>query len=195
MKTLFLILLNIAFLAPETKITCNKHYIGEFYGGGIIYWLDTTKQHGLITTLYDLDDGSGEIWSNVSINDSITCDNNNGIANTKAIISQKNHFRSAAKLCDDYSVITKYGTFNDWYLPSINELITLTGTYLIDSILQYDGDPKTNGTGWYKSNKMYGKYWSSTACDSLKAWHYYAMYGSSPSKKNTKLKVRAIRKF
>jgi len=45
-----------------------------------------------------------------------------GQTNTTAIIGQAGHTSSAAKLCDDFSV-EKWGvTYDDWFLPSIDEL-------------------------------------------------------------------------
>ena len=45
-----------------------------------------------------------------------------GQANTGAIIGQTGHTGSAAKICDDYSVTVGSVTYNDWFLPSRDEL-------------------------------------------------------------------------
>lgn len=109
----------------EYKI-CEGHFVGELFGGGIVYWVDHTGQHGLICSMKDIKkEGSlSEIWSNVAtyIGESAQSDWN-GKANTDAIINQSGHTNSAAKLCDDYINID-YGTgiYTDWYMPSRGEL-------------------------------------------------------------------------
>lgn len=53
-----------------------------------------------------------------------------GKGNTENIINQSGHITSAAKLCDDCT----YGGFNDWFLPSGNELsLMYQNLYLIVS--------------------------------------------------------------
>jgi acyl-CoA hydrolase len=32
----------------------NRHYIGELFGGGVVFWVDTTGQHGLICSMTDI---------------------------------------------------------------------------------------------------------------------------------------------
>lgn len=100
-----------------------KHYLGEEFGGGIVFqlWKDNNgAEHGLIVAKKD--QSVSQEWSNVinliGSNAQSTWD---GEGNTAAIISQSGHINSAAKLCDDYSV----SGFTDWYLPSIDELKTL----------------------------------------------------------------------
>ncbi len=56
----------------KTSDSLTGHFVGELYGGGIVFWVSPDKQHGLIASLHDLDDGSGVAWSatqNISIGD------------------------------------------------------------------------------------------------------------------------------
>jgi len=171
------------------------HYLGELFGGGIIFylWMSAGTEHGLIASLADLSDTTA--WSNVDTvliglsAESLT----DGQSNTTAIISQPGHVSSAAKLCRDYSS----GGFSDWYLPSATELSLLYyNIYLINTILDNDGDSTTIGL----YNDVYNnfRYWSSTENNATQVMSlniqpgltnlpYKYGYGS--------YRTRAIRKF
>lgn len=100
------------------------HYIGEVFGGGIIFYLDTVNgvETGLIVSKEEILDSREQRlkWSNV---DSVLVgvDNverdTNGMENTLKIIAQQNHENSAARACREY----RGGEYNDWYLPSYAE--------------------------------------------------------------------------
>ena len=42
----------------------STHYLGELFGGGVVFWVDQTGQHGLIVSMIDL--SAGQEWSNVN---------------------------------------------------------------------------------------------------------------------------------
>ncbi len=102
------------------------HYIGESYGGGIVFYVYDNGQHGLIAATTD--QSAAIRWHNGtyrytgSTGDGL----NAGAMNTALIIAtqiadvQTGNF--AAKVCADYSVTVDGITYGDWYLPSINEL-------------------------------------------------------------------------
>jgi len=164
------------------------HYIGELYGGGIVYYVYDNGQHGLIISLDDLEGGSGVAWSNIDDTKigATAQDNYKGDGNTTAIIAQSGHSNSAAKLCSDYS----HDGFSDWYLPSAIELREIDATILIIyDVLANDGDATTNPI-----NPIY--YWSSTEFTSHLAWYYrfYAGTSNTDDKTNT-YRVRAVRAF
>jgi hypothetical protein len=105
-----------------------EHYIGESFGGGVIFhlWKDTEgAEHGLIVDRVNL--SSSQAWSNVSSTLIGTSAQSpfNGLANSNAIVAQSGHTNSAAKLCLDS---TNMG-FNDWYLPASGELKKLFLNY------------------------------------------------------------------
>jgi hypothetical protein len=107
-----------------------SHYVGELFGGGIIFniYKDSTgAEHGLILALTD--QSSGATWSNV-IDSAVgpTAQSSwDGLANSNAIVAQAGHVNSAAKLCLDYVD----GSFDDWYLPSILEFNTLMANLFV----------------------------------------------------------------
>lgn len=111
---------------PKPSTIPIGHYIGEVFGGGIIFYLDTVNglETGLIVSKEEIRNsvavGGRPKWSNV---DSVLVgvDNverdTNGMENTLKIIAQQNHENSAARACREY----RGGEYNDWYLPSYAE--------------------------------------------------------------------------
>jgi len=126
-----------------------RHTPGEFFGGGIVFYLDSTGLHGLIAAPRDGDYGGNMAipWGCYDL--PITSGNmaqsaTDGKANTKAIVADCKEHHSAARYCDDLSVTEDTMVFDDWYLPALVELDHLhTHRHVIDN--------------------LYGKYyWSST---------------------------------
>ncbi|MDB4648888.1 DUF1566 domain-containing protein [Crocinitomicaceae bacterium] len=104
------------------------HYIGEHYGGGIVFsvWKDSLNvEHGLIVDIEDLSDSP---WSNV-ITEVGLLSNWDGAYNSIAIINQVGHVNSAASLCAN----STSGGFNDWYLPSLNDVESMYNNFGIIS--------------------------------------------------------------
>ena len=97
------------------------HYIGEEFGGGVVFhlWKDAQGQeHGLIVDKVDL--STAQEWSNVYDVEigpaaQIMWD---GLSNSNAIVGQAGHTNSAAALC----LNSTNGGQTDWYLPSLYEL-------------------------------------------------------------------------
>ena len=91
--------------------------IGQSYQGGIIFWLDSTGQHGLIAATADC-------LTKVKWYDSNTFANarRNGIGagmyNTERIIRAFGEGTYPAQICANY----QGGGYGDWYLPSAYEL-------------------------------------------------------------------------
>jgi hypothetical protein len=165
------------------------HYVGEIYGGGVVFYVDQTGNHGLICSMIDL----GYVtWSNVVSLIGLTAQSDwDGQSNTNAIIAQAGHTGSAAKLCDDYTNVN-YGTgaYSDWYLPSLHQLVKLWGAvYEVNKALDSDGNGATTSI-------IKNYYWSSTESTAGIAWVIY-FYSSDPlieSKVNADY-VRAVRAF
>ena len=130
-----------------------KHYIGEFYGGGIVFYVFDKGLHGLIASTEDLSDGI--IWGNIATSIANAQSPYDGVANTSAIITQVGAGSSyAAGLCDAYTG----GNQSDWYLPSAWELNLLyNAAFVISFKLENDDDSSTHGL-----NFSLPYYWSST---------------------------------
>jgi hypothetical protein len=167
------------------------HYVGELYGGGVVFYVDQTGKHGLVCSMIDL--STSQMWSNVTATligptaQSVW----DGQSNSIAIIGQTGHTNSAAKLCEDYTNFN-YGTgvYSDWYLPSITELNDLLNNIrMIQRTLINDGDPTTTPL-------VANLYWSSTenVADGA-AFFNLSSYSLSGNWKYSAYYVRAIRAF
>ncbi|MFZ4520788.1 MAG: DUF1566 domain-containing protein [Bacteroidales bacterium] len=162
------------------------HYIGELFGGGIVFWVDNTGQHGLIVSLTDL--SSSVQWSSVLTNTGAVS-TWNGSANSALIVSVS----FAEQLCDSYVNSANYNTgiFSDWYLPAIDQLSLIWHSrYILNKNIESAPAPKNVlGTSAY--------YWSSTELTYQYAWSYAFAAGlaSSSFVKSTYAYTRAVREF
>ena len=170
------------------------HYVGELFGGGVVFWVNHTGQHGLICSMVDLD--TNQVWSNVTdvLIGNAAQSHWNGFGNSMAIVNQQGHVTSAAKLCLDYTN-NDYGTgtFSDWYLPAIAELNHLgNNIYEVQKALDTDGNPATTPV-------TTNVYWSSSEYSGSGAWGC-GVFTNFQYENNTLLKseplfVRAVRAF
>lgn len=150
--------------------------IGQSYGGGIVFYIDESSIHGLISATSDQSSQAnwgcgGTLISGLNIGTSI----GTGQANTNAIINQCNEIGIAARICHNL-VLNDY---NDWFLPSRDELTQLFN--------------QRNVVGGFASYY----YWSSSQYDADNADYqdFYLNYLSSYRTKETLGYVRAIRAF
>jgi hypothetical protein len=157
--------------------------IGQTYQGGIIFYLDATRQHGLVAA--PSAQSSGMKWYNggYTLTDVTAVTIGTGQFNTSKIVSKQGLGVYAAWLCDSLVI----GQYSDWFLPSKEELYLM---YL--TIGQGAAAPLTNIGGFADA-----EYWSSSEDDSYDAWSQDFSDGSqiSYNGKNELLIVRAIRAF
>jgi hypothetical protein len=130
-----------------------NHYIGEHFGGGVIFhlWKDSLGlEHGLVVDMTDL--STGQEWTSVFEYLGNTAESYwDGLNNSIAIVSHQDHINSAAALC----LNSVNGGYSDWYLPSIQELKMLWENYYMVS------RTLSQITGATLLQEV--KYWSSTA--------------------------------
>ncbi len=106
--------------------------IGQSYQGGIIFWLDTTGQYGLIAA--PADQSTGIQWYNgtYTVTNAVRDGIGAGRFNTARIIANQGQggvaYSYAAQICANY----QGGNYFDWYLPSKYELNLL---YLQKSVV------------------------------------------------------------
>lgn len=161
--------------------TASTHYIGESYGGGIVFYVYDNGQHGLIAAITD-QSLQMQWYNGTNRYTGATGDGlGAGARNTAIIISaQMNDNQTgnfAAKICADYSVTVNDVTYGDWYLPSKYELNLL---YLNQAVVA----------------GFAGAYFSSTEYADTNAWYQDASSGNQgPSSKAGKGQIRAIRAF
>jgi hypothetical protein len=165
------------------------HYPGKLFGGGVVFWVDHTCEHGLIVSMVDL--SVSQTWSNITSTLIGTTSDWDGATNTAAITSQGGHTSSAAKLCADYTN-TNYGTgiYSDWYLPSVAELNHIWNNfYEVQKALTNDGNAATIPIA--RSG-----YWSSSECSYDYAWPFdFYLGGPYFHIKTDSYSVRAVRAF
>ena len=178
------------------------HYIGEVFGGGVIFhlWKDAQgTEHGLIVDLVAL---SGQIWSNISTSIFPSAQSSwDGFSNSNSIVTQAGHTNSAAALC----LNSTNGGFNDWYLPSLLEFQLLRGSiYIVNFTLsQVSGATLLGSTCpsflTYVTCDNELIYWTSSEIDANSAsiieLSESLIFPAASSLKNELYGVRAIRKF
>jgi hypothetical protein len=176
---------TISALVSNTN--CFTHYIGEEFGGGVIYHLSKDSlgvEHGLIIDKTNLTNVGS--WSNVLTAIGVSAESKwDGLSNCNAIIAQAGHTNSAAALC----LNSTNGGQSDWYLPSIHELILLTYNYyqVSVSLSQIPGATAIpTGSG----------YWSSTEVNGAALGFVFGYWDMIyPTNKQSTENVRAIRSF
>ncbi|PHS10037.1 MAG: hypothetical protein COA88_03135 [Kordia sp.] len=172
-----------------------KHYIGELWGGGIVFYVYDNGQHGLIASLDDVDGGNGVNFSGDTINliGPTAQSVHNGASNTVAITNQDATLNKAATLCDTYVG----GGFTDWYLPARWELREMYNAgYVISKKMDEDGDFTTNPFHLENIPPTYSGYWSSMEYSN--DYVFYIRFNSGRVYKQNKmyaLSVRAVRSF
>jgi len=163
-------------------ISEKTHYVGEQYGGGIVFYVYDDGRHGLIAAENDLDPAIE--WYNGILRYTNTAGDGVGAGemNTTLIVAQQTADNPmsnfAAKACADYAVPYMGVTFGDWYLPSKYEL----------ALLFFNKDL----IGGFTENN----YWSSTEFSSISAWCQNFSTGVVANLNKTfPYSVRAIRAF
>lgn len=174
----------------------HKHFIGELYGGGIVYWVTPDGQHGLIVSLQDLIGSKKVKWDpRPNPQKSIIGAQSyfDGKSNTVAILKD---FKDSGYPATECSKYVNDG-FNDWYLPSNQELqLMMDACYIINRVLAEDNNPNTNGLTLINKVGEYGRYWSSTEHATNGAYLAFFTHKKMDfDRKDTYARVRSIRSF
>lgn len=155
-----------------------KHFIGEHFGGGIIFYLDQSGNHGLIAASQDFHEP--ESWSHKdALNGAKDTALGSGAVNTRRIFKTQGYPQYEA---DGYAALECLGLnlngYQDWYLPSLNELNTLyENKTIIGGFLAFS-------------------YWSSSELSATKAWLKNFNDGAQIRQfKTASYAVRPVRKF
>lgn len=173
---------SLGILKPTNEIALRLNClvgVSENIEGGIVIIADSNFKHGVVMSKVDaapaqfVDGGMGIQFFNNLIGASSLDD---GIFNTNKLLAYSPN-AGAAAVC---ATFVNSG-FDDWYLPSKNELIEMRK-------LQ---DITHNGL------RYNGKYWSSTEFSNNGAWIVSFGFGSAPSVvlKNEAANIRPVRRF
>ena len=166
---------------PQTVLA-----VGDSYGGGkVAYFFQSgdpgyvaDEQHGLIAATDD--QSTGIQWYNGSYvaTGATGTAIGTGQANTTSIVTVQGAGSYAAKLCHDLTV----GGYNDWFLPSKDELDKL-----------YTNKVAIGGFADYYD---FYYYWSSSEVNAYFAWYQNFNHGYQlGSSKSHAHRVRAVRAF
>ena len=134
MKRIHLLLSIVFFLSSLTTLASKKadenqipkHYIGERFGGGIVFYIYDDGKHGLIASKQD--QNHGVVWYNGltrhvgKLEDGLGLgkENTQFILNKLIVDDAQGIF--AARICAEYRVTEGGNIYKDWYLPSKFEL-------------------------------------------------------------------------
>ena len=177
----------------QTQITNNAIRVGDFYGGGVVFYIfesgDTGyiagETHGLIAAVED--QSSGIQWYNGSYVTTGATGTavGTGADNTTTIISVQGATETsyAAGLARAYTG----GGYTDWFLPSKDELNKM-----------YTNRATINTTAAANSGSDFANnyYWSSSEIDNYFAWFQNFNNGAqSYFNKDPTYDVRAVRAF
>ena len=156
------------------------HYIGESFGGGIVFYVYDNGKHGLIVATEDQSTGvnwyNGSYISTNAYRDGV----NAGLLNTERIIFSQGAGNYAAQIAANY----KGGGYGDWYLPSAYEL----GLLHIQRALFFTGP---NVIIYYYSSNENPSNNKQVMCYRFSN----ALYNTYLDKLNPSVRVRAIRAF
>lgn len=158
--------------ARKDDHSCYYFWVGQEYGGGKVFYVDQTGKHGLIALPFDLSPAPfGCMGTSVSTGAGV----GNGPSNTESIATACGP-SAAASIC---SALDTLG-YDDWYLPSLQELKGLDETLGLMGEAQF-------GSGYY---------WTSTENDANTAWTIMMTNVTPVSfNKSTAYTVRPIRSF
>ncbi len=133
----------------STNLSLPTVTIGQNHAGGIVFYVDSTGQHGLACTSFDQ---NTSVWGcNGTYISGTSTTFGTGMANTTAIVNGCSVSPFAASECNDL-VLNGY---NDWYLPSRDELVLMYQNLKTQSLGNFSND-------WY---------WSSSQVSSGNAWY------------------------
>ena len=174
---------------------CKSQSIGDYYQGGVVFYLDSFGG-GLIVDIVDIPNPNPMVntsldsllsrWGNYSTHVPGTSypSIGSGIINTQNFITFYNSGNFAVHQC----VNSNNQGFNDWYLPSKDELVEMYNTI-------GNGGPEGNIGGFFDETFDL-LYWSSSEYDIVYAWYVYFANGDTDGDaKPFSSRVRVIRAF
>jgi len=165
--------------------------IGYIGFGGIVFYIDSTGEHGLVSALEDLEETYEWGCYDVDVDGASGWHIGTGYQNTLDIVNQVSQGclvwsgETAAQATLDYDA----EGYTDWFLPSIYELDEMFSTIGPG----YPGQNSGNIGDFEISN-----YWSSTEnnLEWGKAWYRdFNLWGERSAVKTHKFRVRPIRSF
>jgi len=175
----------------------STHAVGDYYGGGVVFWVDPTGSHGLICAISD--QSTSALWFAGTPSNTVTntfalgtgtftgAINTSVIISTNAVLFPNVATTYAARICNEYSVTVSTVNYGGWYLPSQYEL-----QLMYNNMSTINTTATANGG----SNFALSNYWSSTEASSYNAQQLnFSNNIVSGNAKNSTYHVRAVRAF
>ena len=175
-----------------------EYIVGMQAEGGIVFYVDETGQHGLVAAMEDLTEGAtdpyewgydGYEWGcyQLEVNGADGTSIGTGYQNTLDIVNYGCTTENGGITAAQASLDFESESFDDWYLPSVDELEELNNT------LGTFGQP-TNIGGFEESMYFSSSEYSNNPTQI--AWYVMFLLDISTNyNKGTLLKVRPIRAF
>tara|TARA_B100001057_G_scaffold111861_1_gene109956 strand:- start:11538 stop:13472 length:1935 start_codon:yes stop_codon:yes gene_type:complete len=177
----------------EQEITDDPIQIGDIFAGGIVFQINENGS-GLVAAINDLTDGATDPYGFGWIGYEWGCfgENTDGANGTSILTGYQNTLDIATQCSTENGGTTsahealayESQSYNDWYLPSKEELVEMYMTI---------GQGSSNGNIGGFINEFY---WSSSENDDFKSWGVNFGYGFTfNTDKNLTARVRVIRAF
>ena len=168
----------------NTTPTLPTYEVGDLAEGGIVFYVDETGQHGLVAATED----NSQMWDwgcyGIEIIGANGIEIGTGLQNTLDITSG---CLTSGDIAANIALAYVSEGYNDWYLPSQNELIEMYNT--IGPNGQDGNIGEFSTAGWSRF------YWSSTEINHNKAFFLNFGSGSATANKYDNFSVRPIRSF
>ena len=170
--------------------TNNKIEIGDFIEGGIVFFVDETGNHGLVSAIND--QSSSATWNKrklVRRNERLS----ENFDTTTTIFGSKSQRKSninkynANRICSKLKIKINGVIYKDWFLPSKEnlELMYLNRNIINENTTKNGGSEFIDSYYWSSSEFDYTNAWVQSFKDGKRAYHY----------KNYFYKVRPVRAF
>jgi hypothetical protein len=135
----------------RTSVACPSSLnpkLGDFYQGGIVFYIDSTGEHGLVAAATDQSAGGTGWGCSCTLISGLDSTFGSGRNNTAEIVKQCANVGIAAKECDAL-VLNGY---SDWYLPSKLELDLMYTKLKLNGLCKF----LTNMPYWSSTPASYG---------------------------------------
>ena len=175
------------------------YQIGEFAQGGVVIWVTNDRQHGLVASIVNLGPTTGShpytlAWGPMNVQTNATRDNPlptfytnttpkenySGYQNQKKILELDPNLSDypAFAACANYSIKIGDTTYNDWFLPSLQELNQIYN--LRDTVSKVSEANGGKALFTKPTDPGLSSYWSSREDEdySSSAWLLFFFYGS-----------------
>ena len=177
--------------ADGASYTQPTYNIGDIVNGGVVFWLDSTGQHGLVVAFSDVATYVewGCFGADLPNVPNVPYNGGNPLGLGAEIGDGFNNTNNILKDCPTAPAALAARSYGpDWFLPSAKELNQI---YINKTTLE-----GVNGFNGFNGNGFNKVYWSSSEFSSNNAWGQNFANGSqSDNSKTNAYNVRAVRAF